>query len=167
MVANLLTGSRRVSAIPLLVHVDGLYQVELHVAWIVLWARGAHHVIWGVQVSRWSFHGSKGYIDAVRSCNPRSSPLSERPLAGLLQVVMAGHFVAGYPWRHLFRLAVHLHVHMGLETFSARWSRRAVTEWGVVSLYGSDAFAINVGSPERDEPHLAAGVHTVYVVKVV
>ena len=40
------------------------------------------------------------------------------------------------PWRHLFRLAVHTQLHMRLDTFCARW--RAVSEWGVVVLYGLD-----------------------------
>ena len=36
-------------------------------------------------------------------------------------------------------------------------------EWGVLALYGPDTFIISVGAPERDAPHLAAGVGTVYV----
>ena len=63
-------------AIPIPVHVDGSYQVELYVVWEVLRARGAHRVIWGIWGQQWSFHDSKGYIDAVQSGNPGSSPAS-------------------------------------------------------------------------------------------
>ena len=38
--------------------------------------RGTHRLVWGVRGTQWSFHDSKGYIDAVQSQNPGSSPLS-------------------------------------------------------------------------------------------
>ena len=56
-------------------------------AWEVLRARGAHRVVWGTRGPQWSFHDSKGYIDAVQSRNPGSSPLSDdllRACRGLL-----------------------------------------------------------------------------------
>ena len=53
----------------------------------VLRACGAHRVVWGTRGPQWSFHDSKGYIDAVQSRNPGSSPLSDdllRACRGLL-----------------------------------------------------------------------------------
>ena len=40
--------------------------------------------------------------------------------------------------------------------------RRAVSSWGVVVLYGPDAFALSVGSPDDDGPHPGPGVRTTY-----
>ena len=56
---------RRSYAIPLLVHVDGLYQAELYVALVVLRARRTHCVVWGVWGTQWSLENSKGCIDAA------------------------------------------------------------------------------------------------------
>ena len=39
-------------------------------------ARRAHRVVWGTRGRQWTFQDSKGYIDAVQSRNPGSSPLS-------------------------------------------------------------------------------------------
>ena len=91
VVADPETGWRQAYTIPIPVHVDGSYQAELYVAWEVLRARGAHRVIWGTRRQQWSFHDNKGYIDAVQSRNPGSSPLSDdllRARRGLL----AGRF---------------------------------------------------------------------------
>ena len=77
VVAEPTTGWHQTFRIPIPVHVDGSYQAELYVAWEVLRARGTHRVVWGTRGPQWSFHNSKGYIDAVRSRNPGSSPLSE------------------------------------------------------------------------------------------
>ena len=260
-------------------------------------ARGAHRVVWGTRGRQWSFHDSKGYIDAVQSRNPGSSPLSddllracrgllsegfsapqhlyshrvgtfldalldvadgeakkqasgarpevgwirglqtsqvcfthndvqvhnldrlvetssrrlwdlhmeapehgerqslgvysavterglirwgahlrtmarrdglgfagdERPCPACGQTVGARHWVSTGPWRHLFRLAVHTQLHIRLDTLCARWQRRAVSPWGIVVLYGPDAFALSVGSPGDDDPHPGAGVHTLYI----
>ena len=52
---------------------------------------------------------------------------------------------------------------MRLDTFCARWKRGAVSEWGVVILYGPDAFALSVGTPGNDAPHPASGVRTIYL----
>ena len=46
-------------------------------AWEVLQARGTHRVVWGTRGPQWSFHDSKGYIDAVQSRNPGSSLRSD------------------------------------------------------------------------------------------
>ena len=77
VVADLATGWNQTYRIPIPVHVDGSYQAELYVAWEVLRVRGAHRVVWGTRGPQWSFHDSKGYIDAVQSRNPGSSPLSD------------------------------------------------------------------------------------------
>ena len=82
-----MTGWHQTYRVPIPVHVDGSYQAELYVAWEVLRARGAHRVVWGTRGPQWSFHDSKGYIDAVQSRNPGSSPLSDdllRACRGLL-----------------------------------------------------------------------------------
>ena len=76
VVADPVTGWHQTYRVPIAVHVDGSYQAELYVAWEVLRARGAKRVVWGTRGPRWSFHDSKGYIDAVQSRNPGSSPLS-------------------------------------------------------------------------------------------
>ena len=73
------------------------------------------------------------------------------------------HWVSTCPWRHLFRLDVHTQLHMRLDTLCARWKRRAVPPWGVIVLYGPDAFALNVGSPDDDNPHPGPGVRTLYL----
>ena len=65
VVADPGTGWCRSYAIPILVHVDGSYQAELYVAWIVLRARGAHRVVWGVRGTQWSLHDSKTYLGKV------------------------------------------------------------------------------------------------------
>ena len=51
--------------------------MELYVAWEVIRARGAVLVIRGTRGQQWSFHDSKGYIDAVQSRNPGSPPRSD------------------------------------------------------------------------------------------
>ena len=59
----------------------------MYVAWEVVRARGAHRVVWGTRGQQWSFHDSKGYIDAIQSRNPGSSPTSDdllRACRGLL-----------------------------------------------------------------------------------
>ena len=87
VVADPVTGWQRTYRVPSQVHVDGSYQAKLYVAWEVLRARGAHRVVWGSRGPQWSFHGRKGYTDAVQSRNPRSSPLSDdllRACRGLL-----------------------------------------------------------------------------------
>ena len=73
------------------VHMDGSYQAELYVAWEVVRARGAHRVVWGSRGQQWSFHDSKGCIDAVQSRNPGSSPLSD-DLLHACQGLLAGGF---------------------------------------------------------------------------
>ena len=98
VVADPETGWSQTYSIPIPVHVDGSYQAESYDAWEVPRARGAHHVVWGTRGQQWSFHDSKGYIDAVQSRNPGSSPLSDdliRACRGLL----AGGF--GVP-QHLY-----------------------------------------------------------------
>ena len=52
---------------------------------------------------------------------------------------------------------------MRLDTLCARWKRRAVSPWGVIVLYGPDAFALSVGSPDDDDPHPGPGVRTLYL----
>ena len=58
---------------------------------------------------------------------------------------------------------MHTQLHMCLDTLCARWKRRAVSSWGVIVLYGPDAFALSVGSPDDDDPHPGPGVRTVYL----
>ena len=41
--------------------------------------------------------------------------------------------------------------------------RRAVSAWGVIVLYGPDAFALCVGLPDDNEPHPRPGVRTIYL----
>ena len=44
-------------------------------------------MVWGLQGTQWSFHDSKGYIDAVQARNPGSSSLLDdlqRACRGLL-----------------------------------------------------------------------------------
>ena len=65
VVADPATGWHQSYRVPIPVHVDGSYQAELYVAWEVLRARGTHRVVWGTRGPQWSFHDSKGYIDAV------------------------------------------------------------------------------------------------------
>ena len=45
----------------------------------------------------------------------------------------------------------------------AHWKRHAVSPWGVIVLYGPDAFALSVGSPDDDDPHPGPGVRTLYL----
>ena len=52
---------------------------------------------------------------------------------------------------------------MRLDTLCARWKRPAVSPWGVLVLYGPDAFALSVGSPDDEDPHPGPGVHTLYL----
>ena len=297
VVADPETGWRQAYSIPIPVHVDGSYQAELYVAWEVLRARGAHRVVWGTRGQQWSFHDSKGYIDAVQSRNPGSSPLSNyvlrtcrgllargfnvpqhlyshrvgtfldsllddangvakrqaakaqpavgwahglqaprvcfthntirvhnldrlvqaaarrlwslhteapeqavrkslsvyhavterglihwgahlhtmarreglghagdtRPCPACQREVGTRHWVATCPWRHVLRLAVHTQLHMRLDTLCARWKRRVVSTWGVIVLYGPDAFALSVGSPDDDDPHPGPVVRTIYL----
>ena len=87
----------------------------------------------------------------------------ERPCPACGQTVGARHWVSTCPWRHLFRLAVHTQLHIRLDTLCARWQRRAVSPWGIVVLYGPDAFTLSVGSPGDDDPHPGAGVRTLYI----
>ena len=54
-------------------------------------------------------------------------------------------------------------LHIRLDTLCARWQRRAVSPWGIVVLYGPDAFTLSVGSPGDDDPHPGAGVRTLYI----
>ena len=86
-----------------------------------------------------------------------------RPCPACLQKVGARHWVSACPWRHLFRLAVHTQLHIRLDTMCARWKRRAVSPWGIVVLYGPDAFTLSVGSPDDDDPHPGPGVRTLYL----
>ena len=71
------------------------------------------------------------------------------------------HWVWACPWRHLFRLAVHAQLHMRLDTLCVCWKRHAVSSWGVIVLYGPDAFALSV--PDDDDPHLGPAVRSVYL----
>ena len=91
------------------------------------------------------------------------NPGDERPCPACLQRVGTRHWVSTRPWRHLFPLAVHTQLHMRLHTFCARWKRRAVSPWGVIVLYGLDAFALSVGSPDDGDPHPGPGVRTLYL----
>ena len=50
-----------------------------------------------------------------------------------------------------------------VDTLCARLKRRAVSPWGIVVLYGPDAFALSVGSPGDDDPHPGPGVRTLYL----
>ena len=88
--------------------------------------------------------------------DPRPCPACEHGLG-------AWHWIAGCLWRHLFRLAVPTELQLRLETFCARWKRRAVWEWGVVVLYGQDAFVPSVGALGDDTPHPALRVRTIYL----
>ena len=81
----------------------------------------------------------------------------ERPCPACLRGVGARHWVSTCLWRHLFRLAVHTQLHMRLDTLCACWKQRAVSPWGVIVLYGPDAFALSVGSPDDDDPHPGRG----------
>ena len=87
----------------------------------------------------------------------------DRPCPACLQGVGTRHWVSTCPWWHLFRLAVHTQLHMRLDTLCARWKRRTVSPWGVIVLYGPDAFALSVGSPDDDDPHPGPGVRTLYL----
>ena len=87
----------------------------------------------------------------------------ERPCPACGQTVGARHWVSTCPWRHLFRLAIHTQLHIRLDTLCARWQRRAVSPWGIVVLYGPDAFTLSVGSPGDDDPHPGLGVRTLYI----
>ena len=84
-----------------------------------------------------------------------------RPWPACRRVVGVRHCVADCPWRHLFCATVHTQLHMQLDTLRAHWKRRAVTEWGVLVLYGPGAFALSVGTPADDTPHPVAGVRTI------
>ena len=87
VVADPTTGWHQTYRVPIPVHADGSSQAEHYVAWEVLRARGTHRVVWGTRGSQWSFHDSKGYIDAVQSRNPGPSPRSDdllRACRGLL-----------------------------------------------------------------------------------
>ena len=86
-----------------------------------------------------------------------------RPCPACLSEVGTRHWVSTCPWRHLFRLAVHTQLHMHLDTLCAHWKRHAVSAWGVIVLYGPDAFALSVGSPDDDDPHPGPGVRTIYL----
>ena len=88
--------------------------------------------------------------------DPRPCPACQREMG-------TRHWVTTCPWRHLFRLAVHTQLHMHLDTLCARWKRRAVSAWGVIVLYGPDAFALSVGSLDDDDPHPGPGVRTIYL----
>ena len=87
----------------------------------------------------------------------------DRPCPACLKGVGTRHWVSTCPWQHLFRLAVHTQLHMRLDTLCARWKRRAVSPWGVIVLYGPDAFALSVGLPDDDHPHPGPGVPTLYL----
>ena len=106
--------------IPILVHMDGFYQAALYVAWEVLQARGGHRVVWGTRGTQWSFHDSKGYIDAVPSRNPGSSPLSDDLLRACMGVLGRGVFCFSSPVlpprRHLSALTVGYRRRRGEET---------------------------------------------------
>ena len=52
---------------------------------------------------------------------------------------------------------------MRLDALCACWKRRAVSAWGVIVLYGSDVFALNVGTLDDDDPHPEPGVRTIYL----
>ena len=78
----------------------GTYQAELYVAWEALRARGAHRVISGTRGQQWSFHDSKGYIDAVQSRNPRSSPLSNDLLQACQGLLGGGFDVPQHLYSH-------------------------------------------------------------------
>ena len=52
---------------------------------------------------------------------------------------------------------------MRLDTLCAHSKRQAVSAWGVIVLYGPDAFALSVGSPDDDDPHPGPGLRTIYL----
>ena len=58
---------------------------------------------------------------------------------------------------------MHTQLHMRLDTLCARWKRRAVCAWGVIVMYGPDAFALSVGSPDNDYPHPRLGSRSIYL----
>ena len=96
---------------------------------------------WGAHLRTMERRESLGHAGDTRPC-----PACQREVG-------TRHGVSTCPWRHLFRLAVHTHSHMRLDTLCARWKRRAVFAWGVIVLYGSDAFALSVGLADEDDPH--------------
>ena len=106
---------------------------------------------WGTHLHTTARREGLGHAGGPRPCRTCQSEVGAR------------HWVTTCPWRHLFRLAVHTQLHMRLDTLCARWTRRAVSAWGVIVLYGLDAFALSVGSPDDDDPHPGLGVRTVYV----
>ena len=58
---------------------------------------------------------------------------------------------------------MHTQLHMRLDTLCALWKRRAVSAWGVIVLYGPEAFALNVGSLDDADPHPGPRVCTIYL----
>ena len=86
--------------IPIAVHVNCCYQAELYVAWKVPRACGAHHVVWATRGQQRSFHDSKGYIDAVQSRNPGSSPLSDDVLRACRGLLAEGFCAPHHPYFH-------------------------------------------------------------------
>ena len=101
-----------------------------------------YHVVTERGLVRWGAH--------VRTVARRDDlePMADpRPCPTCRHGVWARHWVADCRWRHLFRLAVHTQLHIRLDTFCACWKRRAVSKWGVVGLYGLDAFALRMRSP--------------------
>ena len=100
VVADPTTGWHQIYRIPIPVHVDRSYQEELYVAWEVLRARGTQQVVWGTRGLRWSFHDSKGYIDAVQSRNHRSSPLSDDLLRACRGLLSKGFSASQHLYSH-------------------------------------------------------------------
>ena len=78
-------------------------------------------------------------------------------------LVGLGHFAPSCPWCHLFRLVACLRLLCRPQSFFSRWCKRAVTEWGVVILYGDSRFVMRIISPEWDAPHSQGEVRTVCV----
>ena len=100
VVAHPVTGWHQTYRVPITVHVDRCYQAELYVASEVLRAGEAHRVVWGIRGPQWSFHDSKGYIDAVQSRNRGSSPLSDDLLQACRGLLAEGFSAPQHLYSH-------------------------------------------------------------------
>ena len=80
---------------------DGSYQADLYVPWQVLRSRRAHCVVWGTGVPQWSFHDSKGYINAVQSRKAGSSPLCDDLLLACRGFLAEGLCAPEHLYSHL------------------------------------------------------------------
>ena len=103
----------------------GVYQAEIYVAWKVLRARGAHCRDWGTRGLQWSFHNSQGYIDAVQSRNPGSSPLLVDLLRACRGLVAEG---SGAP-QHLYSHRVGTFLDSLLDEADGKAKKQASRAW--------------------------------------